>query len=133
MVRVVLIFVKFSKSEETKAIIEEIDEKLLAIAMKIMRGREDYKETMNMLEQGFRPSSATSAKQVVIRWYIVLFEKLSEELLANEQNDIFAQLIDNLKFEEAELSKSILQLLCMLSMKEEKYLRLTILKLVQKF
>lgn len=50
MVRVVLIFVKFNKNEETKAIIKEIDEKLLSLAFKIMRDRNDYKETMNMLE-----------------------------------------------------------------------------------
>lgn len=88
---------------------------------------------MSMLEQGFRPTSATSAKEVVIRWYKVLFEKLSEELLSNQQSNVFSGLIANLKFEEAELSKRILELLCMLSHKDEQYLRQTISKLIEKF
>jgi hypothetical protein len=48
---------------------------------------------MNMLEQGFKPSSATSAKEVVIRWYTTLFENNSEELLSNKQGEVFSSLI----------------------------------------
>jgi predicted DNA-binding protein len=46
---------------------------------------------------------------------------------------VFVSLIENIDFNEKELMKRILELLCMLSNKNEKYLREIIEKMISRF
>jgi len=71
-------------------------------------------------------------KEVIIIWFTELFKAHQEALLDNNQ-DVFESLIDNLNFNEQSVSTKILELLCMLSKQNEKYLKEVIEKLIQRF
>jgi hypothetical protein len=56
-----------------------------------------------------------------------------EEQLIDKQTDVFEQLINSLDFSEQMLVNKVLGLLCMLSQKNEKYLKKIIKKLIERF
>lgn len=53
--------------------------------------------------------------------------------LIDKQTDVFEQLINSIDFKEQDLVSKVLSLLCMLSQKNEKYLRKIIRKLIERF
>jgi hypothetical protein len=75
---------------------------------------------------------ASTRKEIIITWFTDLFNAFKEELI-DKQTDVFEQLINSLDFSEQNLVNKVLGLLCMLSQKNEKYLKKIIKKLIERF
>ena len=65
-------------------------------------------------------------------WFTKLFNDFQEELI-DKQTNVFEDLIKNFDFQEQNLVNKVLELLCMLSKKNEKYLKKIIKKLIERF
>lgn len=61
-----------------------------------------------------------------------MFRNFSEELI-DKHSDIFDNLIENLDFDQTELVTQIMELVCMLSTKNERYLKDVMEKLIERF
>ena len=71
-------------------------------------------------------------KELIIQWFSKLFTDFQVELI-DKQTDVFEQLINSIYLKEQDLVSKVLSLLCMLSQKNEKYLRKIIRKLIERF
>ena len=71
-------------------------------------------------------------KEIVIGWYTEMFKSSSEEMFGFN-SDILENIIETLNFQETSLVKKILELLCMMSRKEDKFLREIVERLLRIF
>jgi vacuole morphology and inheritance protein 14 len=68
----------------------------------------------------------------VVNWYIVLFKNFDNKLI-DDNKDIFLTLINSINFKFPKLVQKIIDLVCMLSTKNEEYFREVMRWLIQRF
>lgn len=71
-------------------------------------------------------------REIVVNWYIVLFKNFDTDLI-DTNKDIFVTLIDNINFNFQTLAQRIIDLVCMLSIKNEEHFRDVMRWLIQRF
>ena len=73
-----------------------------------------------------------NTKEIVVNWYIVLFNNFDNDLV-DSHKDIFITLIESINFQYPSLVQKIIDLVCMLSVKNEEYFRDIMKTLIQRF
>ena len=96
-----------------------------------MKDKIDFENILKKLKKEFRGHSVKSAfsnqnhantREIVVNWFIQLFKKDDTNLIDNNK-DIFVTLIENIDFDYPKLVQKIIDLVCMLSEKNEVYFR----------
>mmetsp|Transcript_9081 Transcript_9081/g.6841 ORF Transcript_9081/g.6841 Transcript_9081/m.6841 type:complete len:227 (-) Transcript_9081:648-1328(-) len=101
--------------EEYKKMVQKINEELMQIVLIILKSKDDFLFILRKLKKEFKLNTTTTQKkEIIILWFTELFKAFQEELIDDHQ-DVFEMLIDNIDFNEQNLMKRILELLCMLS------------------
>lgn len=92
--------------------------------IQIFKTKEEYEFIFARLKKEFKSESRNSSQtqEAIIQWYTMMFKTYSETLFDTHQ-DIFEGLIENLNFDNSSLVKRIMNLVCMLGTKNEKYSR----------
>ena len=94
-----------------------------------MKDKNDFENIFKKLKNEFRGDknqvtfvNQANTKEIVVNWYIVLFKNFDNNLIDNNK-DIFVTLIENINFQFPTLVQKIIDLVCMLSVKNEEYFR----------
>ena len=94
-----------------------------------MKDKNDFDNIFKKLNKEFRGQKAgmiqnnnSQTKEIVVDWYRVLFKNFDTDLIDNNR-DIFVTLIDSIDFKFPTLVQKIIDLVCMLSVKNEEYFR----------
>ena len=95
-----------------------------------MKDKSDFENIFKKLKNEFRSDKNSvvfckeqaSTREIVVNWYIVLFKNFDTNLI-DTNKDIFITLIDSINFQFPSLVQKIIDLVCMLSVKNEKYFR----------
>ena len=95
-----------------------------------MKDKSDFENIFKKLKNEFRSDKKTdiyfkqqaNTREIVVNWYIVLFKNFDTNLIDNNK-DIFITLIESIDFEYPSLVQKIIDLVCMLSVKNEEYFR----------
>lgn len=119
------------ENSEVQQTVESINEKLLNLVLRVMKQDLDLTPLLSRLKHNFK-SSFVKTKEIVIGWYTEMFKSSSEEMFGFN-SDILENIIETLNFQETSLVKKILELLCMMSRKEDKFLREIVERLLRIF
>lgn len=68
----------------------------------------------------------------MVKWYVVLFKNFDNDLIDSNE-DIYVSVIDAIDFDYASLVQLQINLICMLSVKDDKYFRKIMKILIQNF
>lgn len=112
---------KINRKEDLMTLVESINNKLLDLVIKMIQDKDDIQLIFQQLKKEFKVSKTAITKEYIIRWYARLFENYQHNLL-DLNNDIFSNLIDEIDFNEINLVKTIMKLVCMLSVHDDRYL-----------
>lgn len=113
--------------------VNSINSKLLEFVKKtVQNSKSDFEKIFQELKGQFKDARTAKTKQIIITWFNSLFNTFQEELI-DRQTDVFEQLINSLDFGDSNLVKNVLDLLCKLAEKNEKYLKKIIRKLIDRF
>ena len=104
-----------------------------------MKDKIDFENILKKLKKEFRGNKITfsnqnhaNTREIVVNWFIQLFKKDDTNLIDNNK-DIFVTLIENIDFDYPKLVQKIIDLVCMLSEKNEVYFRDVMKQLIQRF
>ena len=109
--------------------------------MQIIKDKNDFENIFKKLKNESRssknlPGVSTRDKaitrEIVVRWFKTIFENFDTELI-DQNKDIYVTEIENINFDHKDLAQLQIDLVCMLSRKNESYFREIIEKLIQKF
>jgi len=111
----------------------EINQGFLKAMIELLTESDQFAHVFARLKKTFHDSKKDHYKKtLIIWWYTQLFKNFEEDLIDKHQ-DIFDNLIDNLDFTQHELTTQIMELVCMLSTKNERYLKEVMEKLIERF
>ena len=105
-----------------------------------MKDKNDFENIFKKLKNEFTNGNNSKAiiqkeqantREIIVNWYIVLFKNFDMNLI-DTNKDIFITLIDSINFEFPSLVQKIIDLVCMLSVKNEEYFRNVMCWLIQK-
>lgn len=114
---------------------------MLRIVLQIIKDKNDFENIFKKLKNESRssknlPGVSTRDKaitrEIVVRWFKTIFENFDTELI-DQNKDIYVTEIENINFDHKDLAQLQIDLVCMLSRKNESYFREIIEKLIQKF
>jgi len=71
-------------------------------------------------------------KEICIGWFTELFKHYSDTLL-NKEDEILENIIQSINFKESKLTESVLQLLCLMSSKNQQFLKEIVEMLLKRF
>ena len=76
----------------------------------------------DVLQIPYKEKDQANTREIVVNWYIMLFKNFDTDLI-NQNQDIYVKVIDNIDFNYGNLVKLQIELICMLSVKNEAYFR----------
>ena len=137
IIEIILIYSQRPKIQE---IVQDINNRVVQLVLKIMKDKNDFENILKKLKNEFRGdkknqilnSNQAKTREIVVNWYIVLFKNFDTNLIDNNK-DIFVTLIENIDFQFPTLVQKIIDLVCMLSVKNEDYFREVMKWLIQRF
>ncbi|CDW85005.1 vac14p [Stylonychia lemnae] len=130
IIKVIVKYANIVKGDYLR-VVEMINSTLLSLLIQTMDSKDEFQYIFNELKRQFRDSKTTKTKDIILDWFIELFKEFQEDII-EFYNDIFDELISSLNFQEQNIVNKVLELLSMLSKSNEKYLRKTIKKLIEK-
>ena len=139
IIQTVLYYVNIDDSEFSKLVIK-INDKLLALVLTVMKTDIDFGNIMHRLKHSFK-TSYPKTKELIIMWFTELFKNYSEDMIQHN-DEVLENIIETLNFDETSVSdcslifqlvKKILELLCLMCRKYEKFLKEIVDKLLKRF
>ena len=121
--------------------VQAIDNYMLRLVLEIMKDKNDFDNIFKKLKNeskstknigGVTQKDRANTREIVVRWYKTIFENFDTDLI-DSNRDIYVTEIDNINFEYANLAQLQIDLVCMLSRKNEDYFREIMEKLIQRF
>ena len=98
-----------------------------------MKDKNDFDNILNKLRNEFKGNKSSrsqgiplkekdqaNTREIVVNWYIMLFKNFDTDLIDQNQ-DIYVEVIRNIDFNHGNLVKLQIELICMLSSKNEAY------------
>ena len=129
IIEIILIYIQKAKF---KSFVNEINSMMLHLVLTIMKDKNDFDNILNKLRNEFRgkkpvASQAATADQantrvIVVEWYIALFKNFDTDLI-DHNGDIYVKVVENIDFNHRKLFQLEIDLICMLSVKNEEYFR----------
>lgn len=117
----------------------EINKVVVKLVLEIMKDKNDFENIIKKLKNEFKGDKnqlhfqdQANTKEIVVNWYIVLFNNFDNDLV-DSHKDIFITLIESINFQYPSLVQKIIDLVCMLSVKNEEYFRDIMKTLIQRF
>jgi hypothetical protein len=122
------------RRDQSRELVKEIDSHMLSLVLDIMLDKHDFDNIFKKLknESRQRGKDQSSTRMIVVKWYKEIFESFDTDLI-DSNRDIYVTEIDNINFEYHELAQLQIDLVCMLSRKNEDYFREIMEKLIQRF
>lgn len=112
---------------------QEINNKILQLVIDIMKEKTDFDNIFKKLKNEFKANkNQSNTREIVVKWYIVLFKNFDTDLI-DSNRDIYVTVIDAIDFNFPTLVQLQIDLICMLSVKNEVYFREIMKILIQTF
>ena len=88
-----------------------------------MKDKNDFDNIFKKLKNEFKGNkNQSNTREIVVKWYVVLFKNFDNDLIDSNE-DIYVSVIDAIDFDYATLVQLQINLICMLSVKDDKYFR----------
>ena len=98
-----------------------------------MKDKNDFDNIFKKLKNEFKGNkNQSNTREIVVKWYVVLFKNFDNDLIDSNE-DIYVSVIDAIDFDYASLVQLQINLICMLSVKDDKYFRKIMKILIQNF
>ena len=111
--------------------LNKINSSLQKLVMKVLKGKDELEPILITLRSSFIIGKV-KIKEIAIDWFTELFKHYSDKLLSKE-DEILSNIIQSINFKESKLTKSVLQLLCLISCKYHQFLKEIIEMLLERF
>lgn len=137
---IIEIILIYSEKRQFQDLVQKINKKVLQLVLDIMKDKNDFENIFKKLKNEFRGDKNTvvvnkeqaNTREIIVNWYIVLFKNFETNLI-DTNKDIFITLIESINFQYPTLVQKIIDLVCMLSVKNEEYFRDVMKWLIQRF
>jgi len=128
---IIEIILIYSQRKQFQELVQKINKRVLKLVLEIMKDKNDFENIFKKLKNEFANEKNSkgvfqreqaNTREIIVNWYIVLFKNFDMNLI-DTNKDIFITLIESINFEFPSLVQKIIDLVCMLSVKNEEYFR----------
>mgnify|MGYP006104150437 CR=1 FL=1 len=128
---IIEIILIYSQRKQFQELVQKINKRVLKLVLEIMKDKNDFENIFKKLKNEFTNEKNSkgvfqreqaNTREIIVNWYIVLFKNFDMNLI-DTNKDIFITLIESINFEFPSLVQKIIDLVCMLSVKNEEYFR----------